>query len=409
MELPHAKYAPEYSIKIGGEVIPQAMRASVMRINYQDGIEGADRVEVTLANDRLQWLDHPLLQVDNGFNLAIGYAPNPLEDVFFGEITGINVSFPNSGVPTVTVVAHDLLQRLTHGTKDRDFALSFACAGKFPIPDPVIAGIVASTNLLVPFGSLDNLAGLGLSILTIVIAYLLDPIEAKKAVRTQKNQSDFDFLSKLVKENGCEMFIDHSLGPDGRRLTFQLPIIDRDVAVNLKWGESLIDFTPKISIVGQVDGVSTKVWLPSTQTEFHVELSWDFDRAAFDLQVFPNFPGFKDDPGKGKRRGVINIPTISWVTMPKEILGELLPRLNNRQTASGSTIGDPRIKASKVINIDGLGDQFGGLYRVTSATHTIDGGGYLTQFDARKEVWFGSVPIPKGISGLSRAQGQTIG
>src|SRR5262245_27242911 len=177
MELPHAKYAPEYRIEIGGDQIPPAMRASVMKISYQDGIEGADRVEVTLANEGFQWLDHPLLQVDNEFNLAIGYAPDPLEDVFFGEITGINVSFPNSGIPTVTVVAHDLLQRLTHGTKDRSFALSLPCIGKFPLPDLVIAELVGFTNLLVPT---VDLTGVALSFLTLVIAYALDPIEAKK-------------------------------------------------------------------------------------------------------------------------------------------------------------------------------------------------------------------------------------
>jgi len=124
--------------------------------------------------------------------------------------------------------------------------------------------------------------------------------------------------------------------------------------------------------------------------------------------VFPNLPGLEDVPGVNSSQGVLNIEAISPVTAPKAILSELLPRLNNRLTATGSTIGDPRIKASKVINFEGLGEQFGGLYRVTQATHTIDGSGYKTQFDARKEVWFGSIPIPKGASGLLRVQGQTI-
>jgi uncharacterized protein len=43
---------------------------------------------------------------------------------------------------------------------------------------------------------------------------------------------------------------------------------------------------------------------------------------------------------------------------------------------------------------------------VTQATHTIDGSGYKTSFQARKEVWFGSIPTPKGASGLLRLQGQ---
>ena len=83
----------------------------------------------------------------------------------------------------------------------------------------------------------------------------------------------------------------------------------------------------------------------------------------------------------------------------------MLPRLNNRLTGSGSTIGDPRIKASRVINLDGLGDQFSGLYRITSATHTFDSGGYRTSFQARKEVWFGSIPMPKGAGGLAARAG----
>src|SRR5262249_21163380 len=147
-----------------------------------DGIEGADRVEVVLANDQLQWLDHPLLQIDNTFTLSIGYAPGTLRDVFFGEITGVTAAFPNSGVPTVTVIAHDFLQRLTHGTKDRSFALSLPCIGKFPLPDPLVADLVSFTNLLIP---VVDPAGAALSFLILLIAYALDPIEAKKGVRVQ--------------------------------------------------------------------------------------------------------------------------------------------------------------------------------------------------------------------------------
>ena len=127
--------------------------------------------------------------------------------------------------------------------------------------------------------------------------------------------------------------------------------------------------------------------------------------AAFNLMVFPNLPSLETVPGVDNSRGVLKIEAISPVTAPKEILSELLPRLNNRLTASGSTIGEPRIKASKVINFDGLGQQFGGLYRITQATHTIDSGGYRTQFEARKEVWFGSIPLPKA-GRVVRLQGE---
>ena len=60
-----ATYAPNFTVRLDGHPLPTAMRACVMSVRHQDGIEGADRVEVTLANERLQWLDHPLLQRDN--------------------------------------------------------------------------------------------------------------------------------------------------------------------------------------------------------------------------------------------------------------------------------------------------------------------------------------------------------
>jgi len=67
--------------------------------------------------------------------------------------------------------------------------------------------------------------------------------------------------------------------------------------------------------------------------------------------------------------------------------------LNRRLTATGSTVGDPRIQAGTVLQIEGVGRQFGGLYRVIQATHTVDSGGYRTSFEARKEIWFGSIPL----------------
>jgi uncharacterized protein len=402
----YPRYAPDYRIRINGDTIPPAMRASVMRVNYVDGLEGADRVEITLANEGLQWLDHALLQVDNGFSLSIGYAPDPLEEVFVGEITGVNASFPNSGMPTLTVVAHDFLQRLTKGTKDRAFALSLPCIGKFPLPDAAVAALVSGTDLLIP--RIDP-AGAALSFLTLLIAYAIDPLEAKRGIRLQQGQSDFDFLSMLAKENGWELYIDHTHEPKGYVLRFQFLIQDYAPSVNLKWGQSLMDFTPKVSTVGQVFGISTRIWVPSIKMEFVIVLSWDFDRAAFDLAVYPGLGSLEALLGSRKAQNVLKIAAIGPATAPKQILSELLPRLNNRLTASASTIGDPRIKASRVINVDGIPGEFGGLYRVTSATHTIDSGGYKTQFDMRKEVWFGSIPVPKGASGLLRVQGQTIG
>jgi phage protein D len=401
-----ATFAPNFTVRMAGQPLPTAMRAAITSIRHQDGMQGADRVELTLANDRSQWLDHPLLQPDTPLELDLGYAPDALERVFVGEITGVEPSFPSSGMPTMRVVAHDFLQRLTVGTKDRAFALSLPCIGKFPLPDPLVAALVSGTNLLIP--ALDPV-GAALSFLTLLVAYAIDPLEAKRSIRIQQGQSDFDFLSGLAKDNGWEMYIDHTRAPQGYVLRFQFLIQDYSASTTLRWGASLLDFTPRITTVGQVAAIATRIWISAIKTEFVVVLGWDFDRAAFDLQVYPGLGDLDALLGSQKARGVLRIDAIGPATAPKKILSELLPRLNNRQTGSGTTIGDPGIKAGRVIALEGLGNQFGGLYRVTSATHTIDGGGFRTAFEARKEVWFGSIPTPKGAGGLVRVQGQTIG
>ncbi len=231
-------------------------------------------------------------------------------------------------MPTITIVAHDFLQRLTNGTKERAFALSLPCIGKFPLPDPVIAGLVGVTDLLIP--SIDP-AGAALSFLTLLIAYAIDPLEAKRAIRVQQGQSDFDFLSMLAKENGWEMYIDHTEEPQGYVLRFQFLIQDYTPSVTLKWGESLSEFTPKITTVGQVAGISTRIWVASIKMEFVIVLSWDYDRAAFDLMIYPGF-GSLDELIGAKAQGVLKIDAFGPATAPKKILGELLPRLNNRIT-----------------------------------------------------------------------------
>lgn len=391
--------APEFSIRIDGDAIPAALRASIVSISYTDGIEGADRVEVTVANPSLQWLDHPLLQVDNGLKLSIGYAPGPLEEVFVGEITGVEPSFPASGMPMIRVTAQDYLQRLQHGTKDRSFRIKIPSVGNFPLPDAAVAALVSATNELIP--DLDPVGGT-LSTLIGLATFLAFPQFAQMAVRKQSGVNDFQFLGEVAKDNGWQMYIDHTAEPHGRVLKFQFLIQDYAPSLTLKWGSSLTDFTPRLTTVGEIEGVSARVWVDSIKMDFIISLNWDYDRAMFNLSISPG--------GElGELLGPGNTTTIkptSYATAPRKILTELLPKLNNRLTGSGNTVGNPKVKASRVVRLEGLGDQFSGLYRITSTTHTFDGGGYKTSFQARKEVWFGSIPAPNPSRSMVRLQGR---
>jgi len=397
-------YAPDFHVEVDGEAIPAALRGCVTRLSYTDGIEGADRVELTIANQDLRWLDHPLLEVDRGFRLSLGYAPDPLEQVFTGEITGVSASFPNSGMPTLTIVAHDFLQRLTTGTHSRDFMLDIPTIGQFPLPDPAVVSLVAGADLLIPK---PDAVGAALSFLILLVTYAIDAETARLGVASQHQESDFNFLTRLSRENGWEVFVDHTDNPQGRVLRFMFPLSELEPSVRLTWGQSLSEFTPRITTVGQVLQVETRIWISAIKTELTVVLGWDYDRAAFDLQIYPGFDAYAKPDTPKEPRKVLSAsgPALA----PKVLLGELLPRLNNRLTGTGSAVGNLAIKAGRVIDLQGLGDQFSGKYRITSATHTVDTGGFRTSFETRKEIWFGSVPTPKGLGGLARVNGQRIG
>jgi phage protein D len=400
----YAQFGPQFTLQIGGANLPPALRGAITSVSWTDGIEGSDSVEITFANQNLQWLDNPILTVNNGLTLSVGYAPDPLEKVFVGEITAVEPAFPNSGMPTIHVTAHDFLQRLTHGKVDRAFAITLPTIGILPLPDPLVASIVSAGNLLIPD---PDPIGAALSTLMSLVSYILAPQEAQSSVRTQTGTSDFDFLTGIAKDNGWEVYIDHTLNPQGYVLRFQFLMQDYSPTLTLTWGQSLMDFTPRLTTVGDIFGVSARIWISTLQLEFVIVVNWDYDNASFNLMIYPGLGDISSILG-GNASKTISIKPTGFPTAFRDILTELLPRLNNRLTGSGSTIGNPQIKAGKIINFVGLGSQFSGLYRVTSATHTFDGSGYRTNFKVRKEVWFSGFPVPNGPGGLLRVQGQAV-
>lgn len=400
MSMPTAamRYAPEFQVRINDQAVPAALRASVTSVSYQTGLEGADRVELSIANENLRWLDHPLLKLDHMLALSMGYAPEPLRQQFVGEIVALSPTFPASGSPMITVSAQDLRHRMQRGNKVRWFAISAECLGNFPIPDAAVAGMVSAENVMEPI--LDPI-GAALSVIiggaeAAATFGFGSPDAQQKLIRRQRGESDYDFLRRLCSENGWEMVVDHQGPSGGRRLRF-LSLIDSSLTppVTLRYGQSLIDFTPRISNVGQVAKVAVSFWVAELDLEFTVAAGWDWDRSALTLDIIPGYGAPELAGGKEANKNpimVLNEP-LSSKSAPRVLVSKLLGKLNNRLTGSGRCVGDPRIQAGTLMRLEGVGKQFGGLYRVTSATHSIDGGGYLTSFELRKEVWFGSIPL----------------
>jgi Bacteriophage probable baseplate hub protein len=386
------QFVPDYQVKINGEPIPSALRSSISSVVYDDGIDAADRVEIGIANANLHWLqDHikglgfrpptgisvgpikgpsftgtGLFDMANKLELSLGYTDSALKHVFKGEVTGVDVNFPAGGMPTMTLVAHDYLNRLAQGSYGRGFG---------PLPDWIIAAILSGENLLLPL--IDPSVGAASTALAVVNTIF------NGSGRKQKGQTDLQLLQEIAKTYDADFWVEGDILYLSRFLKQYSP------SVTLKWGESLLEFSPHVTTIGQVVGVGAKFTLREIPLSLMVTVSWDFDRESLMVTVVPGAAAAEMKTLIGPIISFINRPIGSPADITNSALflaRKLRNTINNRLTGSGSAVGNPAIRAGAMIQLDGLGTDFSGVYRVASATHTIDSNGYRTNFKVKKEI-----------------------
>jgi hypothetical protein len=307
-----------------------------------------------------------ILDIQNTLTLALGYVGEGVHHMFKGEITGITATFPNGGMPTITVVAHDKLHRLGEGKITRGFGL---------LPDFLTAMLLSAEHLIIPLVDPTIVAA------STVVAVL-------KAIfvgsgRKQVGQSDLEMLADIAKDYDADFWVEDDVLYLSRFLKEYSP------SSTLSWRKSLLDFTPRLTTVGQVAGVSMKFTLREIPLSFVVSVYWDFDNERIGVVVLPGIAAAAGLPFSGPNFSIVDQPIASPVDLAGSalrIVSELRSRLNKRMTGSGSCVGDPSIRAGKLIRLDGMGPDFSGDYRVSSATHTIDASGYQTHFEAFREL-----------------------
>jgi len=267
----------------------------------------------------------------------------------------------------MTLVAHDRLHRLTDGKYARGFG---------PLPDAIIAAILSAENLLIPVID-PTITAASTAIAAVNYIFSLSG-------RKQRGQSDLDLLKEIAADYDADFWVDG----DVLYLARFFPK-EYSPRLTLAWGDNLLDFTPKISTVGNIVGAAMKFTLRELKLSFMVNVFWDFDHERLGVSVIPGEAAAFAKKIAGPTYTIIDQPISSpgdLVNSALVIARELRTKLNSRLTGSGSCVGDPRIRAGAVIRLDGLGPDFSGDYRVASATHTVDAGGYRTNFEVRKEI-----------------------
>jgi phage protein D len=388
-------YAPDFGLELDGAPMPAELRVLVSAMRCETGVEGVDQAEITLVNDALKLLDDQRLKVATKLGIDLGYAGGPLTRVFTGEIVAKSASFPRDGAPMLRLTAQDKRHRMQQGTRARWFAIPVPSVGNFPLPDLVTAYLVTLEGLMIPV--VDPVtAALGVLLGGVAeVATVRDPDSAQQLIRKQAGESNYSFLSRICKENGWDMIVEHDGTLGGEILRFQSSGDRLSADLTFTWGRNLIEFNPRISLVGQIEAVTVSIWVPPIKTVFLVTLGFDWERMMLTLQIFPGAIPIANSPATAAEPHPSHIEvrkSVTLYTAPRMLVGEIIPRLNRRLTAHATMLGEPLLKAGGVVQIEGVGEEFGGRYRLTQVSHLLDEGGFRSEVDLRKEIWFGSIP-----------------
>jgi phage protein D len=291
--------------------------------------------------------------------ISMGYVGR-LVPTFVGEVTMMQPAFPSTGMPTFTVTGTDRLQRLRRAKPSKDTKRLFENQA-----DWEIAKLVAARH------------GLGYSSRSVTKG-------AKNKAQSQKDMDDVTFLLHLAKRHDFEVSI--VIEDNKQKLYFGLPtdkrVGEKVTQLGLRYGQSLISFTPKLGISQQLSSVTVRGWDSRTKKKFV------YKATAKDLP---------DTGGKGKtgpervekqltsKEEVIVDRPVQSQQEAKDLAVEILTEIAYQYlTGSGEAIGDPRIFPGVNLELTGLGQRFDGVYYVTKADHSYGAQGYTTSFEVKR-------------------------
>jgi uncharacterized protein len=391
-------YVPRFEISAGGTAIPASILRDVVQVSYNDSTTEIDSFDITVNNwdatrrrfkyvgsetsariagstpeDEMFRLFEPCAR---DFELKLGYG-SELLSVVKGSPSTLEPSFPAGGAPTLTVRALNVLFKLR--TKQYRDHWSHKKISQ-------VAEDIGRRN------EPDGCKRFPIPIRTVPAARRTEPT---LPYVSQDNQYDIDFLLLEALKIGYVVHLDtepQRRGP-AREVLYFGPSNARQpgipgVTYELKWGVSLIDFTPKLSIANQVKSLEVRSWNRQTNRSIRKKV----DVRHPDIRINSDLLHFVD-PGRAcggagcrpREEVVVNEPQYTPEQAERRAVALLSERLKQLVEATGTTVGLPNLRAGQRVRIVGLGARFSGTYFVLKTTHTINDSGYITKFTARRE------------------------
>jgi phage protein D len=360
-------YAPNFQVEVEGRELDPQTQGDVLDVKVTMDLENLTSFDLTFNNwdDRtlsFKYSDTDTLDVGRRVRIKLGYAGRMVPMVR-GMITSLTPRFPESGPPTIAVSGQDLMF-LLKGSKPKD-----GVPRQYTnVQDWRIAEEVARRHNLTSKVTQDG---------------------PTQDLVIQKNQDDAQFLMERAKRIDFDVYVqtDPDTGQDA--LYFVRPTDGRAgttiKAYEFAWGRTLMEFSPTLTIAGQVSHVTVRGWNPRTKQAITATAdASDLPGGAGQGQSGP--AALTKAVPAGKEDRVVDAPVTSGEEAKALAVSLLREKAGEHITASGKVIGLPDLRPGDNVQLTGLGKRFSGPYFVKKVEHSLGVSGYLTQFEVRNFV-----------------------
>lgn len=300
---------------------------------------------IRLYDADLSLLDTGPFNLTAKVEIAAKKANNEVVKLIQGEITALEPHFGEGMIAELVVRGYDLSHRLYREIKSKSY---------LNVKDSDLAQQIAKAARLTP------------------------EVEATATVYDhlyQHNQSDLTFLRQRAWRIGYECYV------DGNKLVFRKPTA-RKAETRLVWGEDLLSFSPRMTLAEQVEEVLVKGWDVATKKAILGRAKQGRLYAKIQETQTEKRDGkqWSQTLGSNGKLVIVDQPPVSQAEADILAAARLDEISGVFVEAEGAAFRRPDIRAGQSVKLEGLGKRFGGVYLVTSATHTYTSAGFQTTF-----------------------------
>lgn len=333
-------------VTIGGAEVPVPMRQQLSRVTVELQRNTPAMAVVEFHDQDLKILDDGLLSPGKPLTVAANAtsedpALGSSEKIFQGEIVAVELDVVSDDLIRTSVRAYDKSHRLHRMRRTRTFLNQ---------SDADVVKVLAGDHGLSP---------------------RVDATGGPRPYHCQHDQTDWEFLSQLARENGCEIAV------HDRELVFRTQGRDPDArALTLTLGDDLQTLRLRVTSAEQAATSTVRGWDPrkkevvvdqaSSPTAENVPNGFAVTRIASDF-------GRTED-----------LDTAHAAVEPRHVKARANARRTHQATtmfeADGQGLGNPFLVPGGEVEIQGLGERMSGKYVVSMVRHVFREADFTTTF-----------------------------